>query len=130
MIWLIINYLVYVAMVFVIYIQDRNNISIKTKALQKLLKEVAEIDLMRDLEAWQKIAFRANCCFMKKSYNNPIFYSGEQRRWFFVREIVKPVEFGSYNIRCCYDRERYGDYFQDLSNKKLAGEQSQITRRD
>lgn len=87
--WLIIHYLLYYAVLLMNHIYCKALVDIGEGSLQKVLKQVAEVDLMGDSEAWRKIAFRANRCFANKKYNNPIFYSGEQCKRFFVREIFK-----------------------------------------
>lgn len=56
----------------------------------------------------------------KYEYDSPIFYGGEQCRRFFVREIVKPIESTSYNIRRFYGKSVPKTYCEDTSDRMLA----------
>ena len=118
--WLIIHYFLFSVMFFVDCMEKRKNIIIEAIMLQKLLEEVSETDLMGDPVAWRRIAFNVNQCFVKEKYNSSIFYGGEQCRRFFVKEVVIPVDTGTYDIRTCYNEGIYRDYAKNSSNKKLA----------
>lgn len=118
--WLIIHYFLYHAVFFVQYIYCRAAVNIEMSSLQKVLEEVAEIDLVGDPEAWRRIAFRVNRCFANKKYNNPIFYDGEQCKRFFLREILRPIESGSYYIAWFYEERLIKTYCEDESNRMLA----------
>ncbi|CDH10511.1 uncharacterized protein ZBAI_02297 [Zygosaccharomyces bailii ISA1307] len=103
------------------YINCKEAVDIETNLLQKILEEVAEIDLVGNPQAWRTIAFRINSCFVenKYEYDSPIFYGGEQCRRFFVREIVKPIESTSYNIRQFYGTNVLKTYCQNTSHWML-----------
>ncbi|AQZ11969.1 hypothetical protein BZL39_D00210 [Zygosaccharomyces parabailii] len=118
--WLIIHYFLFFVMFFVDCMEKRKNLILEEKILQKLLEEVSEIDLMGDPVAWRRIAFNVNQCFVKEKYNTSVFYSGEQCRRFFVKEVVIPVDSGSYDIKTCYNENMYTDFCKNPSNKKLA----------
>lgn len=112
--WLIIHYFLYYAVFLMSYIYCKATINIESDLLKKLLEEVAEIELVEDPEPWRRIAFRINSCFVENKYSNPVFYSGEQCRSLFVRELVKPIESWSY------DGSETKSYCEDVSNRILA----------
>lgn len=118
--WMSLHYFLYFFVFFVNYICNRECVEIETKALQKLLEEVSETDLMGDSIAWRIIAFRVNQCSKEKKCDNSVFYSEKQCRRFFVREVVKPIELGSNNIKNPYVGGRWTSYFNDSSNRSLA----------
>ncbi|CAR25923.1 ZYRO0A11286p [Zygosaccharomyces rouxii] len=101
------------------FINDRKKVKIETKVLQKLLKEVAEVDLTGDPVAWQRIASRVNHFSEGTGYRYSLFYSGEHCMRFFVREIVKPIECQTYDIRCYCEGEMYSNFWKNPSNKAL-----------
>ncbi|CDH18070.1 uncharacterized protein ZBAI_09858 [Zygosaccharomyces bailii ISA1307] len=107
-------------MYFVDCMEKRKNLILEEKILQKLLGEVSETDLMGDPVAWRRIAFNVNQCFVKEKYDSSIFYGGEQCRCFFVKEVVIPVDSGSYAIQTYYNEDIYTDFCKNSSNKKLA----------
>lgn len=72
--------------------EERANLLIEVEMLQKLLGEVSETDL-RDPVDWKRIALNVNQCFLKEKYNSSIFYGGDQCRCYFVKEILKPVDY-------------------------------------
>ncbi|AQZ10041.1 hypothetical protein BZL39_A09770 [Zygosaccharomyces parabailii] len=118
--WLIIHYFLYHAVFFVDYIYCKATVSIGTNSLQKLLEEVAEIDLAGDPEAWRKIAFKVNCSFAEDKYRKPVFYGGEQCRRFFVREFLRPIKSESYYIAWFTEERLIKTYCEDESNRMLA----------
>ncbi|KAH9200425.1 hypothetical protein LQ764DRAFT_215993 [Zygosaccharomyces rouxii] len=111
--WMIIHYFLFFIMLFVNFIHHRKKVNIETKVLQKLLKEVAEIDLTGDPVAWRRTAFRVN------HFSEETGYRGEHCMRFFVREIVKPIECQTYDIRCYYEGERYRNFWKNPPNKVL-----------
>ncbi|GAV56412.1 hypothetical protein ZYGR_0BG00110 [Zygosaccharomyces rouxii] len=117
--WMIIHYFLFFIMCFVDFIYDRKNVNIETKVLQKLLKEVAEMDLIGDPLAWQRIASRVNHFSEETGNHYSVFCSEEHCIHFFVREIVKPIECQTYDIQCYYEGERYRNFLKDPSNKAL-----------
>ncbi|CDH11769.1 uncharacterized protein ZBAI_03555 [Zygosaccharomyces bailii ISA1307] len=118
--WLTIHYFLYFVMYFVDCMEKRKNLILEEKILQKLLREVSVTDLMGDPVAWRRIAFNVNQCFVKEKYDSSIFYGGEQCRCFFVKEVVTPVDSGSYAIKTYYNEDIYTDFCKNSSNKKLA----------
>ena len=119
-VWLAIHYFLFFVTFFVDCIDKRKNMIIEVIMLRKLLEEVSETDLMGDPVAWRRIAFNVNRCFVKEKYNSSIFYGGEQCRCFFVKEVVVPVDTGSYALRTCYDEYIDTEVCKNQSNKKLA----------
>ncbi|CDH11202.1 uncharacterized protein ZBAI_02988 [Zygosaccharomyces bailii ISA1307] len=117
--WLTIHYFLAFVIFFVCFMEERKNLTNEAKILQKLLQEVSEADLMGDPVAWRRIAFNVNQYFVKKKYNSSIFYSGEQCRCYFMKEVVIPVHSGSFVIRTYRNGYIYTDYCKDPSNKKL-----------
>ncbi|GAV47000.1 hypothetical protein ZYGR_0D00120 [Zygosaccharomyces rouxii] len=117
--WMIIHYFLCFTMFSVNFIDNRKNVDIEKKALQKLLKEVAEVDLTGDPVAWRRIASRVNYFSEEGGNYYSVFYSGEHCMRFFVREIVKPIECQTYDIRCYYEGERYRNFWKNPSNKAL-----------
>lgn len=117
---LIIHYLLYFVVFLMLHIHHRKNIKIGAEVLTNLLEEVAEKDLMGDPEAWRMIAFKINKYFRNGRHDNSIFYSGEQCRRVFVREIVNPVESKSYYIRCYHNEVDYKSYCGDSQKHMLA----------
>ncbi|CDH16370.1 uncharacterized protein ZBAI_08158 [Zygosaccharomyces bailii ISA1307] len=99
--------------------EERKNLILEKKTLQKLLGEVSEADL-GDPVAWKRIAFNVNQRFFKEKSDSSIFYGGEQCRRFFVKEVLIPVDSGSYAIKTSYNENIYADYCKNRSNKKLA----------
>ena len=118
--WLAIHYFLALVVLFVGFIGERKNLILEEKTLEKLLEEVSETDLMGDPVAWRKIAFNVNQCFVKKKYNSSIFYGGEKCRCYFVKEVVIPVNSGSFAIRTNYNEYIYADFCKNASKKKLA----------
>ena len=118
--WMIIHYFLCFTFSFWNFIDNRKNVDIEKKVLQKLLKEVAEMDLMWDPLAWQRIASRVNHFSEETGYRYSLFCSGEHCMHFFVREIVKPIECQTYDIRCYYEGKMYGNFWKDPPNKVLA----------
>ncbi|AQZ18876.1 hypothetical protein BZL39_O04190 [Zygosaccharomyces parabailii] len=118
--WLTIHYFLFFAMFFVDCMEKRKSLILEEKILQKLLGAVSETDLMGDPAAWRRIAFNVNQCFIGKQYNSFIFYGGEQCRCFFVKEVLVPIDSGSYAIRTCYNDNIYTDFCKNSFNKKLA----------
>ncbi|KAH9199726.1 hypothetical protein LQ764DRAFT_221355, partial [Zygosaccharomyces rouxii] len=117
--WMIIHYFLFFIMLFVNFIHHRKKVNIETKVLQKLLKEVAEIDLTGDPVAWRRIAFRVNHFSEEGGYHYSVFYSGEHCMRFFVREIVKPIERQTYDIQCYSEGEICSNFWKNPSNKAL-----------
>ncbi|CAR30706.1 ZYRO0E00286p [Zygosaccharomyces rouxii] len=117
--WMIIHYFLCFTFSFWNFIDNRKNVDIEKKVLQKLLKEVAETDLMGDPLAWQRIASRVNHFSEEGGYHYSVFYSGEHCMRFFVREIVKPIERQTYDIRCYYEGEICSNFWKNPSNKAL-----------
>ncbi|CAR25450.1 ZYRO0A00132p [Zygosaccharomyces rouxii] len=117
--WMIIHYLLCFTTCFVNFIYHRKNFNIETKALQKLLKEVAEMDLTGDPAAWQRIASRVNHFSEEGGHHYPLFYSGEHCMRFFVREIVKPIERQTYDIRCYQEGSTVVNFWKNPPNKAL-----------
>ncbi|KAH9202079.1 hypothetical protein LQ764DRAFT_94674 [Zygosaccharomyces rouxii] len=117
--WIIIHYFLCFTMFSVNFIYDRKNVDIETKVLQQLLKEVGEMDLTGDPVAWQRIAFRVNHFSEETGYRYSLFCSGEHCMRFFVREIVKPIERQTYDIRCYYEGEMCRNFWKKPSNKEL-----------
>ncbi|KAH9201193.1 hypothetical protein LQ764DRAFT_104642 [Zygosaccharomyces rouxii] len=117
--WMIIHYFLFFIMLFVNFIHHRKKVNIEKKALQKLLKEVAEIDLTEDPVAWKRIAFKVNQFCEEGGNHYSLFYSGEHCMRFFVREIVKPIERQTYDIRCYCEGEMYRNFWKNPSNKAL-----------
>ncbi|CDH13218.1 uncharacterized protein ZBAI_05004 [Zygosaccharomyces bailii ISA1307] len=74
---------------------------------------------MGDPVAWRRIAFNVNQFFVKKKYDSSIFYGGEQCRRFFVKEVVIPVNSGSYAIETCYNDDICTNFCKNSSNRKL-----------
>ncbi|CAR26030.1 ZYRO0B00110p [Zygosaccharomyces rouxii] len=101
------------------FIDNRKNVDIEKKVLQKLLKEVAEMDLTGDPVAWQRVASRVNHFSEEGGHHYPLFYSGEHCKRFFVREIVKPIERQTYDIRCYFGGEICSNFWKNPSNKAL-----------
>ncbi|SJM88947.1 uncharacterized protein ZBIST_5147 [Zygosaccharomyces bailii] len=109
-----------IAILFLGFIGERKNLILEEKTLEKLLEEVSETDLMGDPVAWRRIAFNVNQCFVKKKYNSSIFYGGEKCRCYFVKEVVIPLNSGSFAIRTSYNEYIYTDFCKNASKKKLA----------
>lgn len=65
--------------------EKMKDIIIEANTLQKLLGEVLKTDLMGDTVAWRRICLNVNQCLVKKKYDSPISYGGEQRRLFCER---------------------------------------------
>ena len=118
--WLTIHYFLAFVIFFVSFMEERKNPIMEANIIQKLLREVSETDLMRNPVAWRRIAFNVNQCFVRKKYNCAIFHGGEQCRRFFVKEVVIPIDSGSYAIRTCRNGYIHTDYCKDPSNKNLA----------
>ncbi|AQZ15265.1 hypothetical protein BZL39_H06440 [Zygosaccharomyces parabailii] len=118
--WLAIHYFLAFVILFLGFIGERKNLILEEKTLEKLLEEVSETDLMGDPVAWRRIAFNVNQCFVKKKYNSSIFYGGEKCRCYFVKEVVIPVNSGSFAIRTSYNEYIYTDFCKNASKKKLA----------
>ncbi|CAR25922.1 ZYRO0A11242p [Zygosaccharomyces rouxii] len=117
--WMIIHYLLCFTFSIFSFIDDRKKVKIETKVLQKLLKEVAEVDLTGDPVAWQRIASRVNHFSEGTEYRYSLFYSGEHCMRFFVREIVKPIERQTYDIRYYCEGKMYRNFWKNPSNKAL-----------
>ncbi|GAV49997.1 hypothetical protein ZYGR_0S01310 [Zygosaccharomyces rouxii] len=117
--WMIIHYFLFFTVFFVNFIYDKKKVNIETQVLQKLLEEVAEMDLTGDPVAWRKIASRVNHFSEEKGYHYSVFYGGGHCMRFFVRELVKPIERQTYDIRCYYEGERYRNFWKNPSNKAL-----------
>ncbi|GAV56453.1 hypothetical protein ZYGR_0DO00100 [Zygosaccharomyces rouxii] len=118
-VWMIVHYFLFFTVFFVNFIYHKKNVDIDTKVLQTLLKEVAEMDLIGDPIAWRRITSRVNLFSKETGYRYSLFYSGEHCMHFFVREIVKPIECQTYDIRCYYEGERYRNFWKNPSNKVL-----------
>ncbi|AQZ13998.1 hypothetical protein BZL39_G06520 [Zygosaccharomyces parabailii] len=118
--WLSIHYFLAFVIFFLGCMEERRNLIMESNILQKLLEEVSETELMSDPVVWRRIAFNVNQYFVGKKYDSSIFYGGEQCKLFFVKEVVIPVDSGSYDIRTYYNGYIYTDYCKDPSNKKLA----------
>ncbi|CAR25921.1 ZYRO0A11198p [Zygosaccharomyces rouxii] len=117
--WTISHYFLCFTFSFLNFIHHRKKVNIETKALQKLLKEVAGVDLTGDPVAWRRIASRVNHFSEETGYRYSLFYSGEHCMRFFVREIVKPIECQTYDIRCYCEGEMYSNFWKNPSNKAL-----------
>ncbi|GAV46421.1 hypothetical protein ZYGR_0A00100 [Zygosaccharomyces rouxii] len=117
--WMIIHYFLFFIMFFAEFIQHRKNFDLETKVLQKLLKEVAEIDLTGDPLAWQRIASRVNCFSEETGNRYSLFSGGGHCMRFFVREIVKPIECQTYDIRCYCEGSTVVNFWKNPSNKAL-----------
>ncbi|CDH15783.1 uncharacterized protein ZBAI_07570 [Zygosaccharomyces bailii ISA1307] len=102
------------------YIYCKATVDIEIDSLQKLLEEVAEIDLAGDPEPWRRIAFRVNCWFAEDKFNNPIFYSGKQCRRFFVRDILRPMDPEPYKIGWFFEGKLIKTYCEDVLSRMLA----------
>ena len=118
--WLTVHYFLFFVIFFVDCMEKRKNLILEEKILQKLLGEVSETDLMGDPVAWRRIAFSVNQRFVRKKYNSSIFYGGEQCRCYFVKEVMVPVNSGSFVIRTYHNGYIYTDYCKNPSNKMLA----------
>ncbi|CAR26026.1 ZYRO0A13926p [Zygosaccharomyces rouxii] len=118
--WMIIHYFLCFTFSFLNFIYDRKKVDIETKALRKLLKEVAQVDLTGDPVAWRRIASRVNHFSEEGGHHYSVFYSGEHCMRFFVREIVKPIERQTYDIRCYFDGEICSNFWKNPPNKVLA----------
>ena len=118
--WLTVHYFLAFVIYFLGFIEERKNLILEEKTLQKLLEEVSETDLMGDPVAWRRSAFNVNKCFAKKKYNSPVFYGGEQCRRFFMKEVVIPVDSGSYTIRTYHNGYIHTNYRKNPSNRMLA----------
>ncbi|CAR26738.1 ZYRO0C00198p [Zygosaccharomyces rouxii] len=117
--WMIIHYFLCFTFSFWNFIDNRKKVNIEKKVLQQLLKEVAEIDLTGDPVAWQRVASRVNH-FSKEGGNHySLFYSGEHCMRFFVREIVKPIECQTYDIRCYQEGSTVVNFWKNPPNKAL-----------
>lgn len=117
--WMVTHYFLYFIVFLVSYIYDKKIIRIEKKMLQKLLEEVAEMDFEGDPVAWPKIALSVDRFFDHIGRHYSLFYSGEQCRRFFVKEVVKPVKSRSFEIKTFHKLEPYTDYCQNFSNKLL-----------
>ncbi|GAV52727.1 hypothetical protein ZYGR_0AH00120 [Zygosaccharomyces rouxii] len=117
--WMIIHYFLCFTFSFWNFIDNRKNVDIEKKVLQKLLKEVAEMDLMGDPLAWQRIASRVNHFSEETGYRYSLFCSGEHCMHFFVREIVKPIECQTYDIRCYQEGSTVVNFWKNPPNKAL-----------
>ncbi|GAV56416.1 hypothetical protein ZYGR_0BH00130 [Zygosaccharomyces rouxii] len=118
--WMIIHYFLCFTMFSVDFIYDRKKVNIEKKVLQQLLKEVAEMDLTGDPVAWQRVASRVNHFSEEGGHHYPLFYSGEHCKRFFVREIVKPIECQTYDIRCYQEGSTVVNFWKNPPNKALA----------
>lgn len=118
--WLIIHCFLHYAVFVVNYIYCKATVDIETNSLQKLLEEVAVIDLAGDPEPWRRIAFRVNCWLTNDKFNNPLFYGGEQCRRFFVRDILRPMDPESYKTGWFFGGKLIKTYCENVSNKMLA----------
>lgn len=103
--WLIIHRFLHYAVFVANYMYCEATVDIEMKSLQKLLEEVTIIDLAGDPEPWRKIAFRVNCWLADDKFYNPLFYSGEQCKRFFVRDILRPMNLESYKTGWFFLRE-------------------------
>ncbi|KAH9200423.1 hypothetical protein LQ764DRAFT_227512 [Zygosaccharomyces rouxii] len=117
--WMIIHYFLCFTMFSVDFIYDRKKVNIEKKVLQQLLKEVAEMDLTGDPVAWQRVASRVNHFSEEGGHHYPLFYSGEHCKRFFVREIVKPIECQTYDIRCYQEGSTVVNFWKNPPNKAL-----------
>ncbi|CAR28497.1 ZYRO0F05368p [Zygosaccharomyces rouxii] len=117
--WMIIHYFLCFTVFFMNFIYHRKKIDIETKVLQKLLKEVGEMDLTGDPVAWRRIASRVNHFSEEKGYHYSVFYGGGHCMRFFVRELVKPIERQTYDIRCYCEGKMYRNFWKNPSNKVL-----------
>ncbi|CAR27512.1 ZYRO0D00220p [Zygosaccharomyces rouxii] len=117
--WIIIHYFLCFTMLFADFIHHRKKVDIEKKVLQKLLKEVVKMDLTGDPVAWRKIASRVNRFCEEGGNHYSVFYSGEHCMRFFVREIVKPIERQTYDIRCYFDGEICSNFWKNPPNKAL-----------
>ena len=118
--WLNIHYFLAFVIIFVSCMEERKTPIMEANIIQKLLGEVSETDLMGDPVSWRRIAFNVNQYFVKKRCNSSIFYGGEQCRCFFVKEVVIPIDSGSYAIRTYHNGYIHTDYCKDPLKKKLA----------
>ncbi|AQZ17972.1 hypothetical protein BZL39_M05330 [Zygosaccharomyces parabailii] len=118
--WLIIYCSLHHAIFVANYIYCKVTVDIEMDSLQKLLEEVAEIDLAGDPEPWRRIAFRVNCWFAEDKFNNPIFYSGKQCRRFFVRDILRPMDPEPYKIGWFFEGKLIKTYCEDVLSRMLA----------
>lgn len=118
--WLIIHCFVHYAVFVSNYIYCKATVDIEMDQLQKLLEEVAAINLAGDPEPWRRIAFRVNCWFAEDECNNPLFYGGEQCRRFFVRDILRPMDPESYKMGWFFEGKLVKTYCEDVSNRMLA----------
>ncbi|CAR25924.1 ZYRO0A11308p [Zygosaccharomyces rouxii] len=117
--WTISHYLLCFTFSIFSFIDGREKVNIETKVLQKLLKEVAEVDLTEDPVAWRRIASRVNHFSEETGYRYSLFYSGEHCMRFFVRQIVKPIECQTYDIRSYYEGEICSNFWKNPPNKAL-----------
>ncbi|KAH9199040.1 hypothetical protein LQ764DRAFT_145698 [Zygosaccharomyces rouxii] len=118
-VWMIIHYFLCFTILFLNFIYDRKKVDIETKALRKLLKEVAQVDLTGDPVAWRRIASRVNHFSEETGYRYSLFCSGEHCMRFFVREIVKPIECQTYDIRCYQEGSTVVNFWKNPPNKAL-----------
>ncbi|KAH9203018.1 hypothetical protein LQ764DRAFT_212369 [Zygosaccharomyces rouxii] len=117
--WMIIHYFLCFTFSFWNFIDNRKKVKIEKKVLQQLLKEVAEMDLTGDPVAWQRIASRVNHFSEEGGHHYSLFYSGEHCMHFFVREIVKPIQCQTYDIRCYFEGRTFVNFWKNPSNKAL-----------
>ncbi|CAR25452.1 ZYRO0A00198p [Zygosaccharomyces rouxii] len=116
---MIIHYFLCFTFSFWNFIDNRKKVNIEKKVLQQLLKEVAEMDLTGDPVAWQRIASRVNHFSRETGYRYSLFCSGEHCMRFFVREIVKPIECQTYDIRCYLEGRMCVNFWKNPPDKVL-----------
>ncbi|AQZ11425.1 hypothetical protein BZL39_C03490 [Zygosaccharomyces parabailii] len=114
--WLIVH--CFLGIVYCI-VSSYERVHMKTEALQNFLEGVASSDLAGDPIVWRRIAYKTNEHFRKMGYRYPLFYSGDQCLGFLIKDILKPVEVGSYDIRTYDNLKEYTDFCNDPSNKEL-----------
>ncbi|GAV56429.1 hypothetical protein ZYGR_0BR00100, partial [Zygosaccharomyces rouxii] len=66
-----------------------------------------------------RIASRVNCFSEETGNHYSMFHNGEHCMCFFVREIVKPIERQTYDIRCYFEGEICSNFWKNPSNKAL-----------
>ncbi|KAH9200420.1 hypothetical protein LQ764DRAFT_220740 [Zygosaccharomyces rouxii] len=117
--WMIINYFLCFTFSFWNFIDNRKKVKIEKKVLQQLLKEVAEMDLTGDPVAWKRIASRVNHFSEETGNRYSLFSGGGHCMRFFVREIVKPIECQTYDIRCYCEGSTVVNFWKNPPNKAL-----------
>ncbi|AQZ09333.1 hypothetical protein BZL39_A02670 [Zygosaccharomyces parabailii] len=100
-------------------ISSYGRVHMKPEALGNFLEAVASFDLAGDPIVWRRIAYSTNQHFRQIGYRYPLFYSGDQCLRYLIKEILEPVEAGSYDIELRDGCVHPINFCSDASNKAL-----------